>query len=163
MNAAHFHLLVNHLPIMFPLIGGIVFAVGLFFKNEPIKRTSFFIILLGGISTALAMFSGEGAEEIAEKIPGITKKIIHEHEEAAEVFALLNYILALLAGFNLWASLKGKLYAKYLNYAIIAGLLLVLFLAKQTGTSGGEIRHTEIREGGNIGTQESGVSDQHEE
>jgi sulfite exporter TauE/SafE len=60
---------------MFPLIGGIVFAVGLFFKNEPIKRTSFFIILLGGISTALAMFSGEGAEEIAEKIPGITKKL----------------------------------------------------------------------------------------
>lgn len=163
MNAAHFHLMVNHLPIIFPVVGAIVLAVGIYFKNESIKRTSFLIFFLGGVTTAFAMFSGEGAEEIAEKIPGITKKIIHEHEESAEVFAIFNYIFGLLAAFNIWASLKGKLYAKYLNYAIIAGLLIVLFLAKQTGTSGGEIRHTEIREGGNIGTQESGESDQHEE
>lgn len=52
------------------------------------------------------MYTGEGAEEIAEKLPGVTDQLIHKHEEQAETFAILNYILGLVAlvGFGLAGS-----------------------------------------------------------
>jgi hypothetical protein len=62
---------------------------------------------------------------------------------------------------GLWASWKGKSFAKLLSFVILALSLVVLFLGKQTGTSGGEIRHTEIRSGQTVpaGAQEEGDDD----
>lgn len=37
MNNAHFHLLVNHLPIIFPVAGIIVMILGWIIKSEAVK------------------------------------------------------------------------------------------------------------------------------
>jgi hypothetical protein len=34
MNGAHWHLVVNHLPIIFPIVGVIVMITGLISKSE---------------------------------------------------------------------------------------------------------------------------------
>ena len=91
------------------------------------------------------MNSGEGAEEIVENIPGVTENLIHEHEEAAELFALLSYVFGAFSLVALWSSWKNKSYNVVLSYLIAVFAILLIFLGKQTGTSGGEIRHTEIR------------------
>lgn len=93
MNEAHWHLVVNHLPIIFPLVGVIVIMTGFISKSEAVKRTAFMIFILGAFASIAAMSTGEGAEEIAEKITGITENDIERHEEAAETFAMLSYIL----------------------------------------------------------------------
>lgn len=160
MNQAHFHLVVNHLPIIFPLVGILVLAIGIIFGSEIVKRTSFFIFALGAVATVFGMTSGEGAEEIAEEIAGVTEQFIHEHEEKAETFALLSYILGAFSLVGLWASWKKKGFASIISYVVLALSLVVVFFGKQTGTTGGEIRHTEIRanqSGGN-----STVVDSHE-
>lgn len=160
MNQAHFHLVVNHLPIIFPLVGILVLAIGIFFKSEIVKRTAFFVFILGAIATVFGMTSGEGAEEIAEELAGVTEQFIHEHEEKAETFALLSYILGAFSLLGLWSSWKMKSFSSIITYLILGLSLVVVFFGKQTGTTGGEIRHTEIR--ANQTTGNSTVVDSHE-
>ena len=145
MNDAHFHLVFNHFHIIVPIVGMLILIVGFFVDSDVVKRTAFGVFIFGAIMTFPAMFTGEGAEEVAEKLPGITHDIIHEHEEKAEVFAILSYILGLLSIGALWASLKQKSFANILSIAVLLLGLVGFYLGRQVGTSGGEIRHTEIR------------------
>lgn len=159
MNGAHFHLLVNHFPIIFPFAGLFILVAGHFTKSEPIKRSAFMIFILGSLFTIAAMASGENAEEVAENISGITESSIHLHEESAELFAILSYILGALSASALWTSWKQKAIAQKLTGAVFIICLITLFLAKQVGTSGGEIRHTEIRSSTNTPAQQTNESE----
>ena len=79
MNGAHWHLVVNHLPIIFPIVGVIVMITGLISKSEAVKRTAFMIFILGALASIAAMTTGEGAEEIVEKINGVTENYIESY------------------------------------------------------------------------------------
>lgn len=159
MNEAHWHLVVNHLPIIFPLVGVIVIMTGFISKSEAVKRTAFMIFILGAFASIAAMSTGEGAEEIAEKITGITENDIERHEEAAETFAMLSYILGGLSILGLWAGFKQKTFSNIVTIAVFILASVLLFFAKHTGTTGGEIRHTEIRNGHPDHANENSKSD----
>jgi uncharacterized membrane protein len=146
MTALHFHLIINHFPIILPIAGAIILLVGVLIKSGQVKRTGYFVFMAGALFTLMAMRSGDGAEDIAEKINGISQLHIENHEENAETFALLNYLLGVLALVGLWASFKQKAFEGMLAVATLSFAVVVLFFARQTGTSGGEIRHVEIRE-----------------
>ena len=150
MNEAHLHLVVNHLPIVIPIAAVVVLAVGIIIKSEVVKRVSYLLFIIASVSTMAAFSTGEGAEEIAEGLPGVTERLIHEHEEKAESFALLNYILGCISLISIWASWKQKQFAKWLSVAILLFAFIVIFKGREVGTSGGEIRHTEIRKGAKI-------------
>ena len=145
MNGAHWHLVVNHLPIVFPIAGLVVILTGLISKSEAVKRTAYLIFIIGALSALAAMATGDGAEEVAEKITVVSKEYIESHEETAETFALLSYILGGFSIFGLWSSFKQKSFNMIVTGITVIFALVVLFFAKQTGTTGGEIRHTEIR------------------
>ncbi len=145
MNDAHFHLVVNHLPIIFPLVGVIILITGLIAKSEAVKRTAYMVFSIGAITTITAMTSGEGAEEVVENINGISENFIEKHEEAAELFSLLSYVLGGLSLIGLWASFRQKTFSSIVSIAVLGLAFIVLVFAKQTGTTGGEIRHDEIR------------------
>ena len=150
MNGAHWHLVVNHLPIIFPVVGAIVMITGLISKSEAVKRTAFMIFIIGALAVIAAMTTGEGAEEVVENINGVCENYIENHEETAETFAFLSYILGGISLFGLWASFKQKSFSSIISIATLIFAFVVLFFAKQTGTTGGEIRHTEIRSGNDI-------------
>ena len=155
MNGAHWHLVVNHLPIIFPIVGVIVMITGLISKSEAVKRTAFMIFVFGALAAIAAMNTGEGAEEVVENINGVSENFIESHEEAAETFAILSYILGGISLLGLWASFKQKSFSSRISIATLIFAFVVLFFAKQTGTTGGEIRHTEIRSGNNIPASEN--------
>ncbi len=156
MNGAHWHLVVNHLPIIFPVVGVIVMITGLISKSEAVKRTAYMIFTIGALSAIAAMTTGEGAEEVVEKISGVTENYIESHKETAETFAILSYILGGLSLLGLWASFKQKTYSNIVSIGTMVFALVVLFFGKETGTKGGEIRHTEIRSGNIIPANENG-------
>jgi len=141
---------VNHLPIIFPVVGVIVMITGLVSKSEAVKRTAFMIFIFGALAAIAAMTTGEGAEEIAEKINGVSENFIKSHEETAETFAVLSYILGDISLLGLWASFKQKTFSSIVSIGTLIFALVLLFFAKQTGTTGGEIRHTEIRSGNSV-------------
>jgi uncharacterized membrane protein len=145
MNDAHLHLMVNHFPIIVPIVGLLILIAGFFSKSDIVKRTALLVVVFGAIFTFPAMYTGEGAEEIAENLPGVTDNIIHRHEEKAETFAVFSYILGLLALVGFWASKTKKPYADIIAIGVMVVGLVALYTGKETGTSGGEIRHTEIR------------------
>ena len=145
MNEAHFHLVVNHLPIIFPIVAVIIMITGLIFKSDAVKRIAFLIFIIGSLTSIAAMTSGEGAEEIVENISGVSENYIERHEESAELFSILTYILGGLSFLGLWASIKQKSFSNFLNIGILIFALVVIYFGKETGTTGGEISHTEIR------------------
>ena len=148
MNGAHWHLVLNHLPIIIPVIGLLIMIGGILFKSEILKRTAYSVFMLAAITAIFAFATGEGAEEVVEKIPGVDEQFIKVHEEAAEIFAILLYILGGISLVGLWANWKQKSFSAIISFVTIAFAVLVLVYAKETGTTGGEIRHTEIRTDG---------------
>ena len=153
MNDAHLHLIVNHFPIVGITIGLLVLIVGYLIKNEQVKATSLGIFIFSALAAIAANYTGDGAEEIVEKIPGITKSLIHDHEEYAEQFFTLSLILGGAALITLFLQIKKLGLAKY-GYILVAILAISsLVSANYVGVSGGEIRHTEIREASNIENQ----------
>jgi uncharacterized membrane protein len=145
MNEAHWHLVVNHLPIIFPIVGVIVMITGLISKSEAVKRTAFMIFVFGALAAIAAMNTGEGAEEVVENINGVSENFIESHEEAAETFAILSYILGGISLLGLWASFKQKSFSSIISIATLIFAFVVLFFA----------RHTEIRSGNNIPASEN--------
>ena len=145
MNDAHFHLVVNHLPIVGVLIGFLVLLVGLIMKKPQIKNTALGIFIFSALTAIVAFLTGEGAEEIIENLPGISETLIHKHEEYAELFLTMIMILGGVSLITLFLQYK-KL--SFYKYGFIAGLLLsvtTIIISKYVGTSGGEITHIEIR------------------
>lgn len=154
MNGAHWHLVVNHLPIVFPIVGIIVLLSGLLLKSAIVKRTAFMIFMMGAVAAFAAMSTGEGAEDVVKALDSTSKRYIHEHEEIAETFAILSYLLGALSLLGIWASLKQKAFDSILSIGIVILAFVVLFFSRQTGTTGGEIRHPEIR-----GVVDTAISD----
>jgi len=145
MNGAHLHLIANHLPIVGVIIGTLVMVVGLILKKDQIKQTALGINLFSAITALFAFFTGEEAEEVVEDIPGISETLIHIHEEYAEIFFNLSILIGVISIVALYLSIKGSKYAKYGFVLCLALSIALIVIGKQVGTSGGEIRHTEIR------------------
>ena len=145
MNDAHFHLVVNHMPIVGLLIGILILITGLLLKRTEVKLTALGVLIFSAIASVPTFYTGEGAEEVVENISGISETLIHDHEELAEKFFTLTLILGAIAIIAFIAELKKFKYAKHLIILVLILSISDLVLAKFVGTSGGEIRHTEIR------------------
>ena len=77
MNDVHFHLVVNHLPIVGLLIGILVLIAGLLLNKTEVKLTALGVFVFSAITSAFAFYTGEGAEEVVENISGISETLIH--------------------------------------------------------------------------------------
>ncbi len=146
MNDAHLHLVVNHFPIIGTIFGLGILITGLFIKNNSVKNTAYMLLVVAAVCAALSMGTGEGAEEMVEDMPSVGKQIIHEHEEWAEKFALVLYVTGMMSLIAFFLNFKKNSLEKFAAIATVVFALIAVVLAKEVGTSGGEIRHTEIRD-----------------
>ena len=145
MNDAHWHLVVNHFPIIGTIFGLGILIAGLVLKNKTSINTAYVIFIVAALFALASMSTGEGAEEMVEDMPNVGKQIIHEHEEMAEKLALVLYILGGFSIVGLILNIKNHSKAKLVTYLVLIISVVAVFLGKETGTTGGEVRHTEIR------------------
>ena len=157
MNGAHFHLVVNHLPIVGLLIGILILITGLALKKVDIQLTALGVFIFSAVSSIVAFNTGEGAEEMVENLPNVGDQVIHEHEEMAEKLAIALYVLGTFSIAGLVLNMMNHSKAKLVTYVVLLISLAAAFLGKQTGTTGGEVRHTEIRANATtqVGVQQS--------
>jgi len=145
MNDAHLHMVFNHFPIIGTIFGFGILIAGLISKNNALKNTAYVLFAVGAVFAFLSMNTGEGAEELVEDMPTVGKQIIHEHEEIAEKFAIIMYATGFFGLLSLFAAYKKYKFASTFSYITLLLALVAGVVAKSVGTSGGEIRHTEIR------------------
>ena len=145
MNDAHLHMIVNHFPIIGTIFGLGILISGMILKNNSVKNTAYVLFIVAAIFAAFSMGTGEGAEELVEDMPTVGKQIIHEHEEMAEKLAVVLYVLGIISLGGLILSYLKNAKTTMLSYVALVVAVVGVFFAQQTGTTGGEIRHTEIR------------------
>ena len=147
MNQAHLHLLFNHLPILGTLFGILILAGGYFLKNNTVKRTALGIFVLSALCAIPAYLTGEGAEEIVEGLPGVSENLMEAHEDLANIFLWMVCALGLFSLATFYADFKSKKIAAPLYALTLVAAIGTMVFAQRVGSSGGEIRHTEIRSG----------------
>jgi uncharacterized membrane protein len=134
-----FHPIVVHFPLALTFIMPVLIIVfALMIKMNKMQPQTWLIIiglqLAVVISGYVALESGEAEEDKVEKVVG--KKLIHEHEEAAEIFVGSTVLVLVL-------SIAVFFIRKDIGFAIklgISGLgLISCYLAYQTGHLGGEL------------------------
>jgi uncharacterized membrane protein len=145
MTDAHLHLVVNHFPIIGTILGFGILLAGIVLKNNTVKNVTYVLFIVAAIFAAFSMGTGEGAEDAVEEMPNIGKQIIHEHEEMAEKLAIVLYVLGVISLLGLYTNFKNHTKSKLVSYLALIIAAVGIFLAQQVGTTGGEIRHTEIR------------------
>jgi len=140
MNAAHLHLVVNHIPVIGMLIAVVFLLVALIHGKDLLIKASLWLLFFVALSAIPAYVSGDPAHEYLEHTPGLRNDLIHEHEESAEVAFVSAIILGLLA----LLGLVGYRHRRRLYFMLVASLI-VLALMAGAANQGGRIRHPEAR------------------
>ena len=146
MNGAHIHLAVNHLPIVGVIIGLLVLLAGMILRKQQVNLTALGIFIFSAITAMISNFTGEEAEEVVEELAGVTHDVIHTHEEYAETFLIITILLGVVSIVTLYLAKKKHKFTKFGCITALIISLAAIYTGKLTGTSGGEIIHTEIRE-----------------
>jgi uncharacterized membrane protein len=143
MNPTHIHLMLNHFPIIGTLMGSAIMLFGIIKKQNSSKAIGAFIIVIMAVIAISVMLTGEPAEESIEHLSGISKSLIHDHEEAAEkafwmmeitgVFSLIALIL-----YKIRSAFASKAFWIAFSFSVITFFTMVW-----AGNLGGKIRHPE--------------------
>ncbi|WP_125185145.1 hypothetical protein [Botryobacter ruber] len=86
MDYTHIHLLLNHFPIVGTLTGAGVMVWGVLRNEKTVKAVAAVNIMAVTVMTIPVFLAGESAEERVEHLPGVSERVIEEHEVAAERF-----------------------------------------------------------------------------
>ena len=140
------HLALTHVPVIISLVGLGMLLVAFFIKNPTLTKASYILLLVAGVAAIPVFLTGEGTEEAVEKLPGVSEAIIERHEDVAKL-AMISIsaagLLALAALFSFrWQAASRVIRMLVLLAAIASGGLMF-----QTANLGGQIRHSEIRDG----------------
>lgn len=147
MNAAHLHLLLNHLPISTLLFGFGILIVGWFQHNQAVIRVALGILVLGGLVAGAAFLTGNPAADVLRAYPSYVEKLVHEHWLAAN-FALWSAVATAVAA-------AGCLYFSWKRGSVPTCCLIIvlgvnfwsLTVVARANYLGSLISHPEIRSG----------------
>ena len=144
MNPTHIHLLITHLPIYGSILGALVLFFGYLSRSRSTCNAAYLLLLIAAIGGVAAFLTGEPAEETVENISGISKDLIEEHEESANLTLILISIMGLISCVALIISSKREKFIKSLPIIVLIISIVSFGAAAWTGYLGGKIRHTEV-------------------
>jgi uncharacterized membrane protein len=146
MNSVQMHLALTHVPVIVSFVGLIMLLVAFFIKNRMLTKTSYMLLLVAGVAALPVFFSGEGTEEAIENLPGVSDAVIERHEEVAKL-AMISIAAAGLFAFAALFSFRWQVTSRLLKMVVLVLAVTSGGLMAQTAHLGGQIRHTEIRNG----------------
>jgi len=147
MNAAQLHLLLNHLPVLLPIVGAGLIAIGLALKSSEIREAGVWLLIFSALAAIPVYLSGEPTQNILKNYPGTSRLLIEDHESSALPALILlevTGVVSLLFAYQL------RIKKNAINKTWMWGLLILLSvisfsLVARTAHLGGLIRHEEIR------------------
>lgn len=138
MNAAHWHLMINHFPLTGLLLGLLLWALAIKVKRPELDRLLWTWFLLMGLLIVPVYLTGESSHDLLHDVPGYPHDAIEVHEDWGK------YTLFALLGLSVMAVMG--LIRKSIWFQCIFPLLVLAGFAVAVYTShlGGLIRHPEI-------------------
>lgn len=159
-NDAHLHLLLNHIPILGSAFALLILGYGLLRKSDDVIRLGLLMFFVIGAAAVAVYFTGEPAEEMVEDLAGVSHDLIEEHEDAAKFATIVTAAAGVLALLSLLLHRGRRSAARAATLlTLVVGLAGAVAMAR-TGTLGGVIRHTEIRDGAAAAGGEDGGEDE---
>ncbi len=147
MDAAHWHLALTHVPVVGAGFALALLAVALASRDGLVRRIALGAVVVVALTALPTYFTGEPAEKIVERLPGVSRRLIHDHEDAAQTAFAGMEIAGGLALLGLLVTARAVQVPRW----IVAGMLVVtavtVGLMAWTANRGGQIRHPEIRTG----------------
>lgn len=146
MSSVHFHLLLNHFPVIGTLIAIALLAVAIVRRSNDVAKVSFGLLAALGAISLLVFFTGEPAEEAVENLPGFSEAITERHEEFALAATI---VLASIGAFALavLAILRNREVPRWITLGVFMLSLIGGGMMGYTAMLGGQVRHTEVRTG----------------
>ncbi len=144
MDAAHLHLLTNHIPVLLTFLSVSMLVWAIISKNSEHYKIAFIGFIIAGLAILVVFQSGEEAEDIVEEIAGVTHDSIEAHEEAADIAWWLTVVLGGGGIVGLFMNKKKGNGFKPFIWVMLAYALLTAGYLAYTGNLGGHIRHTEL-------------------
>jgi uncharacterized membrane protein len=143
MTATHWHLIVNHLPIIGTTLSTFLLLAGILLKNRQLQLISVSLIFVMSVFGFIAHETGEKAERAVKQEQAVTDAALEAHEEAAKPAFLVHNIAGLLAIIALIFSKKAKLF-NALGICMVVVALTAAGLMSYAGYLGGKIRHSNL-------------------
>lgn len=156
MNSAQIHLALNHVPLFLSLLGAIVLIAAIIKKNRSFKSFSLYLLVSAAIFTVPVFLTGEGTEEMVEKIAGVNETGIEQHEEMAKI----SLVIIVITGFIALAGLvlkKNAIVNRVILIALAIFSLASFVTMAQTAHLGGLIRHSELNNSVVAGVEKRGI------
>ena len=145
MTTAHWHLVLNHIPLLGLLFGAALLAYGLWRSQTEVQQASLGLLAVAGLAIIAVYLTGEPAEEVVEGLAGVSHDAIEAHEE----FAWYGLVAGIATGvMALGALLYGALRRRLVRWTAVATLVVALVsvgLIGYTANLGGKISHPELR------------------
>ncbi|HET6769113.1 MAG TPA: hypothetical protein VFH08_17000 [Chitinophagaceae bacterium] len=146
MNASQIHLALNHVPLFFSIAGGLILLYGFIRKQDQIKSLSLYFMIIAALFTIPVYLTGEGTEEAVENLPGISEGLIETHEEMAKIGLIIILIAGAVALVTVLIKRTASLSRPFLMLCVVLAFASFGVMV-QTAHLGGQIRHSEIRNG----------------
>lgn len=144
-SMAHLHLMGNHLPVFGSVIAILVLLWGLLARRRDIVTVAFALTVLTGAGAFVARQTGHEAEEQVEDSTWANRRLIHDHEEAADAAFIVAAITGAVALLALFLRRGGGPGVNWLSWLVLLGLLLTASALAKAALYGGYIRHGEVR------------------
>ena len=145
MDQAHIHLLIVHLPLFGAFFGMLVLAHGMWHKSEQTTIAAYNVFIISAIGAAIAKFTGEGAEEAVENIPGVLESAIEVHEDAGFWAFVTMLVLGVASVLAIYFTRTKSPFTQKMSRMVLVLSVFCLIVVARTAYLGGQIRHTEIR------------------
>jgi hypothetical protein len=147
LNPAHVHLLLNHIPVFTSVGAALLILWGLLRKSEEVLRLGLLLAIVAGLAGYGVQLTGDPAEHTIIGIPGVDRRLIHAHEEAADWAWMIMAVAGGLALISFLLLLRKRAMARTLAILTMLVELVGFAAVARAANLGGEIRHPEIRAG----------------
>jgi L-lactate permease len=145
MNAPHWHLAINHLPVIGVFLVLLLLGYALVRGRGELYGVSLGALVFLALATVAVFFTGRAADEASMEMPDVDDKLIHIHEVSANLAFTGMCVLGAVALVVWWLGRKLPHISRGAAAMIFVLTLIETVLMARTANLGGNIRHPEIR------------------
>ncbi len=146
MSAAHWHLLLNHVPVLGTIFGTLLLIAAMILRNGTLVRTSLTVFVVAAVVTVPVYLTGGGAEEAIEGGPGVSaESLMVQHARFGLIASIAVAVLGLLSLVAMGSARGKSAIPRWIGPSVLIVALAVSGLFAWTATLGGQINHPEIR------------------